>query len=95
MQNYVILTKLSPESVREPKELRALSSTISEKMKSECPGVRWLFSYACMGRFDIVDLVEADTPEDVERAAMIIRACGRATTETMLATPWKEFLANL
>ncbi len=48
-----------------------------------------------MGRFDAVDIVEADTPADIEKAAMIIRAYGRAKTETLHATPWKEFLANL
>lgn len=37
----------------------------------------------------------ADDPKDIERAAMIIRAYGHSTTETLVATPWKEFLAML
>ena len=48
-----------------------------------------------MGRFDVVDIVEADSPAEVERAAMIIRAYGHARTETLQATPWKDFLAGL
>jgi len=48
-----------------------------------------------LGRFDIVDIVEATKPEEVEKAAMIIRSYGRASTETLVATPWKEFLAGL
>jgi uncharacterized protein with GYD domain len=48
-----------------------------------------------MGRFDVVDIVEADNPQQVEKAVMIIRASGHSTTETLAATPWKEFLAAL
>jgi uncharacterized protein with GYD domain len=48
-----------------------------------------------MGRFDVVDIVEAADPKEVERAAMIIRAKANCSTETLLATPWEEFLAAL
>jgi uncharacterized protein with GYD domain len=48
-----------------------------------------------MGRFDVVDIVESDDPKQVEKAAMIIRAYGHSTTETLGATPWKEFLEML
>jgi hypothetical protein len=34
-------------------------------------------------------------PRWVEKAAMFIRAYGHASTETLVATPWKEFLAAL
>ena len=55
----------------------------------------WKHSFATLGRFDVVDIVEADDPKAVEKAAMIIRASGHSTTETLVATPWKEFLAML
>jgi uncharacterized protein with GYD domain len=48
-----------------------------------------------MGRFDTVDIVESEDAFQVEKAAMIIRGYGHSITETMLATPWKEFLAHL
>jgi uncharacterized protein with GYD domain len=43
----------------------------------------------------VIDVVEADNPADIEKAAMIIRSYGHATTETMHATPWKDFLKSL
>jgi uncharacterized protein with GYD domain len=95
MATYVILSRLSSESVRDFKGFRKLAETVSQKIKSECPGVRWKDSYALMGRFDVVDVVDADSPAEVEKAAMIIRAYGHASTETMHATPWKEFVAGL
>ena len=95
MQAYIILSRLSPEAFRDPKDLKKLASTVSDKIKKECPGVVWKESHVMMGRFDIIDLVESDDIKQVEKAAMIIRAYGHSTTETLPATPWKEFLSML
>ncbi|MCK5484837.1 MAG: GYD domain-containing protein [Desulfobacterales bacterium] len=43
----------------------------------------------------MVDIVEADDPKEVEKAAMIIRGYGHSTTETLEGTPWEEFLDSL
>jgi uncharacterized protein with GYD domain len=43
----------------------------------------------------VIDIVESDDVKQVEKAAMLIRAYGRSTTETLPATPWAEFLAML
>jgi uncharacterized protein with GYD domain len=80
MNTYVILSRFSPEAFRDPRD---------------CPGVRWKNSYATLGRFDVVDIVETDDPEQIEKVAMIIRAYGHSTTETLAGTPWKEFLRML
>ena len=77
------------------KDFRRLAERVSAKIKSDCPGVKWKDSYATMGRFDVVDVVEAADPKEAARAAMIIHGLGRCATETMPATPWKEFLAAL
>lgn len=95
MTRYIILSRFSPEAFREPKEFRKLAETVSAKIKSECPGVRWKSSFATLGRFDVVDVVEAEDIKQIEKAAMIIRAYGHSTTETLPATPWDEFLATL
>jgi len=95
MATYVILSRFSPEAFRDPKEFKKLAEAVTAKIRSECPGVVWKESYATLGRFDVVDLVEAHDPKQIEKAAMIIRAYGHSTTETLVATPWKEFLATL
>jgi uncharacterized protein with GYD domain len=95
MATYIILSRLSPEAFDDPKDFRKLAEKVSKEIKSQCPGIVWKDSYATLGRFDVVDVVEAADPKEVEKAAMIIRAYGHATTETMSATPWKEFLATL
>ena len=95
MTTYVILSRFSPEAFADPRDIKQLAHTVSGKIKSECPGVIWKDSFAIMGRFDVIDIVESDDPEQVEKAAMIIRAYGHSTTETLVATPWTDFLAML
>jgi len=95
MATYIILSRISPEAFRDPKDFKQLAQTVAEKIRSDCPGIVWKDSYATLGRFDVIDIVESDDPSQVERAAMIIRAYGHSTTETLAATPWKEFLAGL
>ena len=89
MSTYIILSRISSKAFSSPVEFARLAEKVSEKIKSECPGVTWKNSFAKMGRFDIIDIIEADDIEQVEKASMIIRAYGHSSTETLLATPWK------
>ncbi len=73
MQTHVILSRLSPEAIQSPKEFYQVATTVSEKIKTECPKVVWKHSYVTLGRFDIVDVVESDDLQQVEKAATIIR----------------------
>ena len=95
MATYVILSRFSPDAFRDPKDFKKLAETVSQKIKADCPGIEWKYSFATLGRFDVVDVVETNDPKQIERAAMIIRAYGHSTTETLAGTPWKDFLARL
>ncbi len=95
MPTYVILSKISPDAFQDPKEFRKLASDVSSRIRKQCPGVTWKQSFATLGRFDVVDIVESRDPEQVARAALLIRGYGHASTETLPATDWKEFLEEL
>ena len=95
MATYIILSRVSPDAIGHPEDFKQLAAAVSEKIKTECPGVVWKESFATMGRFDSIDIVESDDPKQVEKAAMIIHAYGHSTTETLLATRWSEFLQIL
>ena len=95
MSTYIILSRFSPEAFDDPKHFLELAEQVSRKIKRDCPGVQWKDSYATLGRFDVVDIVEATDPKEIEKVAMIIRAFGHSTTETLLGTPWKDFLDGL
>ncbi|HEU5282564.1 MAG TPA: GYD domain-containing protein [Burkholderiales bacterium] len=95
MATYIILSKLSPDAFTDPKDFKELAATVAQKIRAECPGVSWKDSYATLGRFDVVDIVEASDVKQIEKAAMIIRTYGHSTTETLPGTPWKQFLDTL
>lgn len=95
MAMYVILSRISPEAFSNPKDFKKLAEKVSSEIRRQCPEVSWKHSFGTLGRFDVVDVVESNDPKQVEKAAMIIRAYGHSTTETLPATPWKEFLAAL
>jgi len=95
MATYVILSQVSPEAFRDPKDFKKLAATVVAKVEKDCPKVVFKDSYATLGRFDFVDIVESDDPKQVAKATTIIRAYGHSQTETLVVTPWQEFLANL
>lgn len=95
MQTYIILTKFAPGAFKATAAFKKTSADLADKLKRECPGVHWKASFATLGRYDVVDIVEADEPEEVHRAAILINTEAHASTETMLATPWREYLAGL
>ena len=95
MPTYIILSKISPDAFQEPKEFKKLADAVASKIRKQCPDVIWQQSYATLGRFDVIDVVESKDPEQVARAALLIRGYGHATTETLPATEWKDFLGSL
>jgi len=95
MAQYLILSRFSAEAFKDPRELPKMADQVSRAIKERCPKVRWVNSYASLGRFDVVDIVESDDFDDVERAALIIRGLGHCTTETLTLTPWKEALEKI
>jgi uncharacterized protein with GYD domain len=95
MATYVILSRVSPEAFKEPRDFKALAKKVTSRIKKDSPGVVWKDSYATMGRFNVVDIIESNDPNQVDMAAMIIHALGHPTTETLRAVPWRDFLSEL
>ena len=49
---YVMLTRLSPEALKKPQSVTELNQHVEERIKKECPGVKWLANYAVIGPCD-------------------------------------------
>jgi uncharacterized protein with GYD domain len=95
MATYVILSRLTPQATTDPKDFKKLAETVSSEIKRQCPQVSWKQSFVTLGRYDVLDIVESEDLKQLERAAMIIRGYGHASTETLICTPWDEFIAAL
>ena len=81
MPTYVLLTKVSPE--------------VKKKVAQHCPRVKWLASYALLGPYDYLDVVEAPDNLTPSKLAAVVRSFGHATTETWSAIPWAQFKHTL
>lgn len=92
MATYVLLTKLSTEATRRPRDLEDLGRQVTQKIHETVPDVKWISSYAVMGPYDYVDIFEAPDERAAQRVALIIRSFGHAQTETWAATPWEQFV---
>jgi len=91
MATYALLTRLTPEAVKSPPALRTLEKEVSERVRRECPTVRWISSFAVLGPVDYLDLFEAPDAETAARVVMILRSFGHAKTETWTLIPWERF----
>jgi uncharacterized protein with GYD domain len=91
MATYVMLTRLSPEAVARPGSVVQLNKQVTDKIKHECPGVKWIANYAILGPADYLDIFEAPNEQAATRVSLLVRSFGHATTETWMATAWEKF----
>jgi len=91
MATYILLTRLAPESVRSPSDLKRLEKAVEQRIRKDCPDVRWIANYAVLGPYDYLDVFEAPDEAVAARVAMILRSVGHATTETWTALPWERY----
>ena len=92
MGTYVMLTRLSSEALKQPQSVTELNKRVENRIKKECPGVKWLANYAVLGPCDYLDIFEAPDSDAATKVALLVRSFGHGTTETWVATPWDRFL---
>lgn len=91
MPTFIMLTRLSPDSVRSPKSLEELERQVMERIRSECPQVEWLHDFAVLGPYDYLDIFRAPDTDSAFKVATILRTFGHAHTEIWTATEWAKF----
>jgi uncharacterized protein with GYD domain len=92
MPTYVMLTRPSPEALVRPGSVVELNRQVEDRIKSGCPGARWLANYSVMGPCDYLDISEAPAVDTATKASLLVRSFGHATTETCVVTPWERFM---
>lgn len=92
MSTFKMFTRLSHEGLKSPRFLEAREKAVSERMRAECPDVRWIASYAVLGPADYVDIFTAPDIETATKVSTIIRTFADAHTEIWGATPWRGFV---
>ena len=92
MATYVMLTRLSPDALTRPESVTELNRQVEDRIRRECPAVKWLANYAVLGPCDYLDIFEVPDADMATKVALLVRSFGHATTETWLATPWDRFV---
>ena len=88
-----MMTRLSPDALQNPNRVESLNQAVEERVKKECPEVKWLANYAVLGPCDYLDIFEAPDSETATKVSLLVRSFGHATTETWVATPWDRFVS--
>jgi uncharacterized protein with GYD domain len=92
MQTYILLTKLAPEANDQLKDRERTSHEWYNRVKQECPEVKFIGHYALLGQYDFLDIYEAPDEETAAKLSMISRMSGALYAETLIAIEHKKFI---
>jgi uncharacterized protein with GYD domain len=91
MSTFIMLTKLGTGVSRTASSLEQLERSAVDQVREQCPTVRWLHSYAVLGRPDYVDIFSAPDTETAMKVSALVRTFGAADTEIWPAVEWEQF----
>jgi uncharacterized protein with GYD domain len=91
MATFVLLSKLSPGSATQVKEILKSDEHFQARLERQCPGVKRLASYALLGAYDFLHIFEAENAKEAAKVALLANAFGPASTQTFTAIPFSEF----
>lgn len=95
MPTFVLLTRLSPQALHQPRSFETLERHVAEQVQAHCPAVKWVGSYALLGPWDYLDVIEAPDIEEMTRVSVLVRSHGHAQTEVWPAMAWPAFKSLL
>jgi uncharacterized protein with GYD domain len=95
MPTFVLMTRLSPETMHDARGRRAMGKEWLKKVGERCPQVHWKAHYAILWPYDFMDIYDAPDVETAHKVSIISRAEGAVAAESWQALPYDQFLKLL
>ena len=92
MPTYILMTKLSPDVLCDPRGRKAVGKAWKKLVDKACPKVRWVAHYALLGRYDFMDIYEAPDDATAHKVSLLSLTSGATSAESWPALPYDEFL---
>lgn len=91
MPLFILLTRISTEAIHQPRSFDTIERHVIERVRAECPEVKWVNNYAVMGPWDYLDVFSAPDVDTAMRVSVLVRTYGHAHTEVWPAMHWDDF----
>ena len=92
MATYILVSRLSPELTKDLKKRAEIGRKWIERVRKNCPDVKFLAHYALLGPYDFLDIYEAPNEKSAAKVSMISLSGGAVAAESWTAIPYKKFL---
>ena len=93
MPTYVLLTTLTPEGVQTLKNNPERILEVNKEV--EQLGATVKAQWAVLGRYDFVNVIEADDEKAMARVSLELGSRGTARYESLAAIPVEEFVESM
>ena len=92
MPTYVLMSRLSPDVMEDPRGRRVVGREWKKRVAQLCPEVTWVAHYALLGPYDFMDIYEAPSDEVAHKVSLLSRSSGAATAESWPAISYERFV---
>ena len=92
MKTFILLTKLTPDVMRQVKNRGEVGRDWLYQVKKKCPQVKFLHHYALLGKYDFLDIYEAPDEETAAKVSLISLSNGAFQSESQVAIPYAKFV---
>jgi uncharacterized protein with GYD domain len=91
MTKFVLLSKVAPAAIDQTSRLSDMDEIFSHELNHRLPEVKRIASYALLGNFDFMHIIEAPDELAAAKVALLVNHFGAAATQTLTAIPFEEF----
>jgi uncharacterized protein with GYD domain len=94
MSTYILLTKLSPESLN-LEQIEENGKKWKKEVEEKCPDVKFISHYSVLGPYDYISIYEAPNEYVASKVSLISMSLGAQKAESWTAIPYQEYIKEV